>query len=215
MSELHELGLKFLTDKAYHHNFLKIYEDYFKPLKDKEINLLEIGILNGGSLKTFWKYFEKGNIYGIDINPRKYVEQDRIKTFQGDATKKEVIASVFPEVEEFDIIIDDASHGMYDQQVTFEYFIKRLKSGGIYIIEDLHSSWDPLNLKDKSGKDISHKSTLEFLKALAGKSSNRDFFIDDFDSLQNHIEHLQVFLVKPLRPNDDGKESATSIIIKK
>jgi hypothetical protein len=38
----------------------------------------------------------------------------------------------------FDIIIDDASHASYHQQLAFKTLWKQLAPGGLYIIEDLH-----------------------------------------------------------------------------
>ena len=45
---------------------------------------------------------------------------------------------------DFDIIIDDGSHKMNHQQISFDVLFPHLKSGGIYVIEDLHTSVKPL-----------------------------------------------------------------------
>ena len=41
----------------------------------------------------------------------------------------------------FDIIVDDGSHASYHQQLTMLKLFPLVKSGGLYIIEDLH--WQP------------------------------------------------------------------------
>ena len=66
MSELVEIGKNFKTTKN-RTGFLPIYEKYFSVFKSKKINILEIGIDDGGSLKLWRKYFPNANIVGMDI----------------------------------------------------------------------------------------------------------------------------------------------------
>ena len=52
-------------------HYLPMYHRHFKKFRGKAINLLEIGLLGGGSLKMWRKYFgNKANIYGVDIGPQ-------------------------------------------------------------------------------------------------------------------------------------------------
>jgi hypothetical protein len=57
------------TDKAAHTHYLRNYEEYFRPLLDKDVRLLELGVLKGGSLLLWRDYFERGVIAGLDLNP--------------------------------------------------------------------------------------------------------------------------------------------------
>ena len=41
-------------DGVYLHNYIDTYESLFSPYKDKNINFLEIGIFNGGSM-MLWR----------------------------------------------------------------------------------------------------------------------------------------------------------------
>ena len=41
---------------------------------------------------------------------------------------------------QYDIIIDDGGHTMDQQQISFGFLFKYLKKGGIYVIEDVHTS---------------------------------------------------------------------------
>ena len=66
-------------------HFLKIYEDYFFSLKNKKINILEIGIYEGKSLMIWKNYFPNANIVGIDIQSYNF-KTERIATFVGDQT---------------------------------------------------------------------------------------------------------------------------------
>jgi hypothetical protein len=56
----------------------------------------------------------------------------------GEARDLEKLAAAAPD---FDIIIDDASHAFYHQQLAFRVLFPRLADGGLYIIEDPH--WQP------------------------------------------------------------------------
>ena len=49
----------------------------------------------------------------------------------------------------YDVIIDDASHASPHQQLAFRHLFPRLRSGGLYIIEDLH--WQSPVYEDIAG----------------------------------------------------------------
>ena len=56
------------TDKD-KHNYLQAYDKLFYEYRDKKINLLEVGVHEGGSLLLWKDYFSNGTIYGMDNNP--------------------------------------------------------------------------------------------------------------------------------------------------
>ncbi|MET0646439.1 MAG: hypothetical protein ABW208_07435, partial [Pyrinomonadaceae bacterium] len=72
------------TDKGAHTHYLRNYEEYFRPLLDRDVRLLELGVLKGGSLLLWRDYFERGVIAGLDLNPA-HVEDTtgRIRLYQG------------------------------------------------------------------------------------------------------------------------------------
>ena len=108
--ELDELGIQYKTDKSsQHHNYLRKYEFFLESYRTYEMNVLELGVFNGGSLSMWEKYFEKAFIYGVDINPdcQKY-ENARRKVIICDLSKKESYVTL--KGLEPMIIVDDASH---------------------------------------------------------------------------------------------------------
>lgn len=117
------------------HHFLELYEKEFAPFRDEPVSLLEIGVQNGGSLELWRKYFTKAEIYGLDIESVKPVEGTEI--VQGDQTDLDLLSKL----PDLDIVIDDGGHTMRQQQVTFDALFPRLKAGGLYIIEDLETSY--------------------------------------------------------------------------
>ena len=150
--QLREIGKYQGTDKVEKTHFfdgltyLDIYEKYVHSLRDKDISVLEIGVRTGASLKTWRSYFKNGAIYGIDIDPRcKGIEDDRIKIEIGSQDDKQFLTTCFGPDTKFDLIIDDGSHINSFTIASFDVlFNQRLKPGGIYVIEDLHCSYDKL-----------------------------------------------------------------------
>lgn len=158
---LAELADKHNTDKGYKHNYIPYYEKYFKKFRDKEISLLELGISQGSSLLMWKEYFTKGNIIGMDIFEGDHYEgkvngiknklkENDIKFVVGSQTDLEAINKVTKKVSNksiksigFDIIIDDASHRPYDQQISMIFLLPWIKNGGYYVIEDLNYRCDP------------------------------------------------------------------------
>jgi hypothetical protein len=146
-------------------SYFSVYDTYFLKFKNKEINLLEIGIQNGGSLEVWNNYFKNAkNIIGsdIDVKCRKLkFKFKKIRLVIGDINKPIVRRKITNLGKDgFDIIIDDGSHKSKDINSTFLFFYPLLNPGGIYLIEDLHCSY----WKNFGGGLLEKKSSIEFLK---------------------------------------------------
>ncbi|MFH2101999.1 MAG: hypothetical protein ABIJ39_01405 [Chloroflexota bacterium] len=149
---LQVVGIYHLTDKFdENHSFaglsyLDIYEKYFKQFRNKRVSVLEIGVKDAASLRTWKSYFRKGNIYGIDIDPRcKSLEEERIQIEIGSQDDGDFLRSCFGSDKKFDVVIDDGSHVNQMTLASFDHlFHQRLNNGGIYIIEDLGCSYEKL-----------------------------------------------------------------------
>lgn len=151
-------------DKCTRHNYCEKYDRHFKEIYDKEVKLLEIGILEGRSLKAWKDYFKKGTITGIDINESCLMyKEDRINIEIGNQKDIEFLKKVESKFGPFDIVIDDGSHIWEDIIISFEFLFPLLKGNGIYIIEDLHTSYN----NKFSGK--SKISAIEYLKLIVDK----------------------------------------------
>lgn len=131
------------TDKM-HHGYTKYYHYYFEKIRNEKITLLEIGVGGGGCLKMFLDYFPNSTIYGIDNNPEytKY-ENDRIKIRIGDQKDISFLNSIIEEISDgVDILIDDGGHFMDQQIITFDNLYPLVKPNGVYVVEDLFTSYD-------------------------------------------------------------------------
>ena len=126
-------------------HYLEIYEAHFSKFRDTPVNILEIGVDNGGSLQMWKDYFGKNcKIYGIDILEKcKEYEDDQINIIIGSQEDRNFWKTVKDTCPKFDIIIDDGGHTMNQQVVTYEEMFPFLNDNGIYLCEDVHTSYWP------------------------------------------------------------------------
>ena len=140
--DLVELSELFNTDKQPSlHNFIELYDRNLTPLQDSVHRILEIGIFNGASHKMWKCFFDSAEVYGIDIREKPWVEKLGIHTYIADQSDREDLQT-FIEASggEFDVIIDDGGHFMDHQQVSLGFLFQHLNEGGLYIVEDVHTS---------------------------------------------------------------------------
>lgn len=136
---LDELALKHGTDKASDlHNYTRWYSALL-PTQESEINLLEIGVSDGGSILMWVDYYPNANIIGIDIKDCWPVLGAKI--FLGDQKDPVLIEDIASYYTGFDIVIDDGSHKWKDQIESFKLLWPHIRPGGVYVIEDLHTSY--------------------------------------------------------------------------
>jgi hypothetical protein len=146
--------------------YLNEYEKFFYQYRDRPINLLEIGIQNGGSLEVWAKFFPKAHkIIGCDIDSKclelKYTEQN-INVIVGDANNYQAQQSIIALAPSYDIVIDDGSHNSSDIIKTFLNYFPMINDGGVFIAEDLCCSY----WSDYEGGIFYPYSSINFFKNL-------------------------------------------------
>ena len=126
-----------------YNDYANHYLQYFKKLKNEPIKILEFGILEGYSVEMWEKEFPNAQIFAVDTNSQNFVyKPKRAKYIMGDLDQQEFRNQV-KQHGPWDIIIDDASH-YCDQQVTlFKEFWPQIKDQGVYVVEDLLTSYWP------------------------------------------------------------------------
>ena len=138
-------------------NYGDIYDKHFAPFRDQPINILEIGVLRGGSMRMWEKYFPNANIFGIDIdNECLQYQSDRTKIFIGDQSDVSFLRNVKAKIPRVDILIDDGSHRAKDQKITFEEMYYHVRKPGIYLIEDIELNYWPSKDKDSPDNFMTH-----------------------------------------------------------
>ena len=125
-------------------SYLDHYDEKLYNYQELPIKFLEIGIMNGGSLEIFSKYFLNAElILGCDIDLKcKDLKFDKsnIKVVVGNVNESKIKDQIIKH-SKFDIILDDGSHNSNDVVITFCNYFKHLRDGGLFIIEDLHCSY--------------------------------------------------------------------------
>ena len=124
-------------------HYFDVYERHFDRFRGKDVVILEIGVSQGGSLQMWKDYFgNKAIIYGIDIDPRcKAFEEENIQIFIGSQSDRVFLRDVKKIIPKVDILIDDGGHTMKQQITTFEEMFDHIKEDGVYVCEDLLTSY--------------------------------------------------------------------------
>lgn len=135
---LDDIALKYATDKSStQHNYTEKYDRYFSPLRNEKLKVLEIGIQNGFSLKTWKEYFPNAEIFGIDIVDCSHMDEERVTTLKGSQNDLTFLKKINDQYGPFDIIIDDGSHNSADMRISFDFLFPLLKKDGLYVVEDI------------------------------------------------------------------------------
>jgi cephalosporin hydroxylase len=149
-----QTGMSDLEKMFYNHHgrlihkwihYLPIYARYFEPYRERAPKMLEIGVSHGGSLELWRTYFgADATIFGIDNNPDCAARCDLPNQVRiGSQADPDFLRGVVAEMGAPDIILDDGSHIGTHQIASFKALFPLLKDGGLYIIEDLHTSYWP------------------------------------------------------------------------
>lgn len=139
----------FGTDKSNGHTYIDFYEENFLKYKNKKINLVEIGVRCGASIKLWREYFSDAMIYGVDLpgGPigigmnQEWITGDNIKYVECDAYTKECVENL---PDKIDILIDDGPHFFESHVKLLELYLGKINDGGILIIKDIN--YDPQDL---------------------------------------------------------------------
>lgn len=145
---LQRLGEKYKPTKRLH-NYLPYYWRHFRDIRNDVRQVLEIGVQSDKSIRMWEEFFPNATIYGIDIDQNcKQFEGGRRRIFIGSQADTIFLEEVTRQAGgAFDIIIDDGSHYVNHQLISFDFLFPRLKNHGIYVIEDTGSCVRDYNLR--------------------------------------------------------------------
>lgn len=124
-------------------HYFDIYEQHFSRYRGTDVHVVEFGVFQGGSLQMWKQYFgDKASVFGIDINPAcKALKEDQIQIVIGDQGDRTFLRSLRGVIPRIDILIDDGGHRMEQQIRTFEELYPAIDDNGIYLCEDMHTSY--------------------------------------------------------------------------
>ncbi len=131
-------------------HYFPIYERHFSKFVNQSSVFIEIGVYKGGSLQMWKQYLGPfAKIIGIDIDPEcKNYEEDQIQIHIGNQSDPVFLQSVLDDLanQELgppDVVLDDGSHVMSDIGASFDFLYDKLSKNGVYLVEDLHTSYMP------------------------------------------------------------------------
>ncbi len=125
-------------------------------MRYRSVKFLEIGIggygyrIGGESLLAWRAFFPRAKIVACDIEHKPDIKIPGVKVYQLDQSSVGDLEAVQQTEGPFDIIIDDGSHFSRHQILTFKKLFGSLTEGGIYVVEDVMTSfwtfdgWDGL-----------------------------------------------------------------------
>ncbi|MEL6890092.1 MAG: class I SAM-dependent methyltransferase [Actinomycetota bacterium] len=130
-----------LIDKWSH--YFDAYEAHFGRFRGRSPRLLELGISHGGSLEMWrWYFGASATIVGIDIEERvAELDGGGAHVHVGSQSDPEFLASLVERYGPFDIVIDDGSHWYADQRASLHALWDAVAEGGVYLVEDVHTSY--------------------------------------------------------------------------
>lgn len=180
-------------------HYFEIYDRHLSPFRGKDLNVLEFGVSHGGSLQMWKHYFgPAARIFGVDINPHcKKAEEERIEVFIGDQADRKFLRDLGDRLPKIDILIDDGGHTMEQQINTFEELFPYVENDGIYLIEDLHTSyWDDFGGGyRKTGSFIEYsKNFIDYLHAWHSTRPEQ-FQVSDFTRSVHSLHYYDSILV--------------------
>ena len=172
------------------HDYAKFYEEIFNKLKNKKINILEIGSFYGNAAAAIFFYLENAKIFSADIFPDLFsYKSNRINNFYVDSSDEiSIQKNIINLKKNFEIIIEDASHSFKDQIISLFMLFPLINSGGFFITEELDfpDTRDDMNLnKEKPTlRDIllNIKNGNDFNSSLI-TGEQKEYFLKNFDNI--------------------------------
>jgi hypothetical protein len=117
----------------------------------------------GGSLPVWRDYLLRSKIVGIDLHPKEFALGRRVAFAQADQNNPEQLQAVVDEHGAPDVVIDDGSHIGRHIVASFRHLWPLVRSGGLYVVEDLSTSYSP---EFEGGHPISEDSGVGLARTL-------------------------------------------------
>ena len=163
------------SDKITHHGYHRFYPWFLAHMRDKSVNVLEIGIDETESIELWNSYFDNLNLHAIDID-KKTFEDKSVTLHQLDQSNAQELNNFAKQIDiQFDLILDVGSHVPTHQMLTLEKLWGLVKPGGVYIIEDIETSYwgksDLYGYKFNAGRSSIIRPFKEIIDVVNGEIS--------------------------------------------
>jgi hypothetical protein len=126
-------------------HYFDVYHRHLKRFRGRPVVMVEFGVQYGGSAQMWREYLgPDAVVHGVDIDPRcKAWEQPGLHIHIGDQADRAFLRRLVREIGPIDIVIEDGGHHPDQQIATFEVVYPKVRPGGVFLIEDLHTSYWP------------------------------------------------------------------------
>ena len=212
---LDELANFYKTDKgteyygSSRHGYAPIYDSILSKWRSLDINMLEIGICmegteGGHSVRMWQDYFEKAKIYTFDIVDMSRLENQTIKFYQGNQSKRDDFEKMLNKFNnpKFEFILEDGSHIHEHQIISFAALFQHIVSDGYYIMEDVTIPDRPVCCQRN---DKTYETIINFIKTK--KFESQHILPEEQKYLEENIKDVQI--------HDDIQKAYTTIIFQK
>jgi hypothetical protein len=194
---LSELAQEFGSDKWGAHRYTPHYERHFAHLRDRDMLILELGIggyareRQGGASLRMWKwFFPRARVVGVDIQDKSFVNEQRIRSVKGSQTDRRLMRRIVKRFGAPTIVIDDGSHLPPDVIQSFQILFPMLEDGGIYVIEDVQTSYWPAW---KGSLDLDDPSTsMGMVKRLLDGLNHEEFLDEGYEASYTDLHVVAV-----------------------
>jgi hypothetical protein len=115
-------------------------------------------------------------VVGVDIEDKSFVDEPRITSFQGSQTDRRLLRRIVKRFGRPTIVIDDGSHRPPQVIKSFQILFPMLEDGGLYVIEDIQTSYWP---QWKGSTDLDDPSTSMAMVKRLLDGLNYEEFLDD------------------------------------
>ena len=173
------------------HGYSKIYEKYFEKIRGDNLNVLELGSFYGNAAGAFYYYFKNSKIFSGDICPDLFrYKSSRLKNFYINTSSESSIDEILiKNKDNFNIIIEDASHTLKDQILSLFLLFRKVLPNGIFVCEELdfpetrkdmnlgneHPDLKQILLAIKSNQDFNSKYITD---------EDKKYFLENFKSIE-------------------------------
>ena len=128
------------SDKSFWHGYTAFYEGLLPA--DIDGLIIEFGVFKGNSVRWLLARYPRARIVGVDILPvqAEWPVDPRVEYRQADQGSEDQMAALLADLPPPQLIIEDGSHVPAHQARCLRLGMDRLLPGGLYILEDAHTS---------------------------------------------------------------------------
>jgi hypothetical protein len=204
MLSLEDIALKTGTDKGRDdHGYVQLYGMLFDHMRNQALNVTEVGISTGMSIRMWHEYFPNAHIYGMDTWKSSQASKLEVELgerahmfFHVNSMDPRILDELSLRPESMDIVIDDGDHVPLSNAHTLVNLWPLVKPGGTYIIEDVATGSNSYGHYMNRAKMPWHRSGFSLL-------AHNNSFEGRLQSVRQIYEANDVFLADTLVGNRD------------